>query len=100
NQPGTFAGQQVFTGLGQTDVTLTSIAPGQPFTINETFTWAQTCCSPFVQPNILNIGAGMGTSPIDPVPVPGPIVGVGFPGMLAGLIGTWFVARRRKAQVV
>jgi hypothetical protein len=96
NQPGTFAGQDVFTGLGTDTVTLTSIAPGQPFTINETFTWAQECCSPFTNASgtILNIGAGIGTTPIgDPVPVPGPIVGGGIPGFLA-LLG-YFGWRRR-----
>src|SRR5262249_13951107 len=56
----------------------------------------QECCSPFTNASgtILNIGAGIGTTPIgDPVPVPGPIVGGGIPGFLA-LLG-YFGWRRR-----
>jgi hypothetical protein len=95
--PGAFAGQDVLTGIGQQNVTLTSIAPGQPFTINEVFTWAQECCNPFVQPGILNIGAGMGTSPVgDPVPVPVPIVGGGLSGLFA-LLGLALASLRRRA---
>jgi hypothetical protein len=88
---GTLIGADYFAnGRLATDFpTLTGIAPGQPFNITEVF-------------HLVSNGAGAhlaGAILVDPVasvPVPGPVVGAGLPGLLlasGGLFGWW---RRRQ----
>jgi hypothetical protein len=91
---GQLVGAHALTGLGLFTDTYSAIAPGQPFTINEVFTFYSPCCTSFP---LGDTGVGMGTRPIDPVSVPGPVMGAGLPGLLAGcagLLGWW--RRRRK----
>jgi hypothetical protein len=91
---GTLIGADYFAnGRLATDFpTLTGIAPGQPFNITEVF-------------HLVSNGAGAhlaGAILVDPVasvPVPGPVVGAGLPGLIfasGGLLGWW---RRRRRTV-
>ena len=89
---GTLVGTDIFQNVLRTDwVTLTGLAPGQPFTINEVFTFSHIPGLPQG-----DVGAAILTTPFDPVGVPGPVVGAGLPGLMfggAGLLGWW---RRRR----
>jgi hypothetical protein len=86
---GTLVGDRIFTNgqLGTDFLTLTGIAPGQPFNITEVF-------------HLVSDGPGAhlaGAILVDPVAhVPGPVVGAGLPGLIlasGGLLGWW---RRRR----
>ena len=93
-----FVDQRILTDISQQNVTLASVTPGQPFTVNEVFTWAMTQFGDGELPT--NIGAGIGTSPVGVVnPVPGPEVGAGLPGLLS-LLGMWWYRRRRSSLQV
>jgi hypothetical protein len=98
---GTLVGaQHIFNGVIQTDtVTLTGLAPGQPFTINEVFSFSQDrCCIPGLPQG--DAAAAIVTRPIGdpPVGVPGPIVGAGWPAVMLGFAGLAWLRRRRAAK--
>lgn len=46
--------------------------------------------------NIQNANDGPDSFFIQPVAVPGPVVGAGFPGILAAMVGLWGLAKRRR----
>jgi hypothetical protein len=90
---GTLIGYRFFTKgqLGTDFLTLTGIAPGQPFNITEVF-------------HLVSDGPGAhlaGAILVDPVAsVPGPVVGAGLPGLIlasGGLLGWWRTRRHRTA---
>jgi hypothetical protein len=93
---GTGVGSDYFVGgrTGNDYVTLTAIAPGQPFTITEVFHIVSdggTCC---------HLAGAILVDPVASVPVPGPIAGAGLPGLIlasGGLLGWW---RRRQQRNV
>jgi hypothetical protein len=89
---GTLVGDRYFTNgqLGTDYLTLSGIAPGQPFTITEVFHLVSSEANAHLAGAIL-------VDPLASVSVPGPVVGAGLPGLIlasGGLLGWW---RRRKA---
>jgi len=90
NPVGTFIGDRTYANgqLGTDFLTLTGIAPGQPFNITEVF---------HLVSDGVDIAHAAGAILVDPVaPVPGPVVGAGLPGVIlasGGLLGWW---RRRQ----
>jgi hypothetical protein len=83
---GTLVGTDIFQNVLRTDfVTLTGLAPGQRFTINEVFTFSQVrCCIPGLPQG--DVGAAILTMPSDPVAVPGRVVGAALPGLMFGAL--------------
>jgi hypothetical protein len=94
---GTNIGTEIFRDtLATAFPTFTGLAPGQPFTINEVFTFSQDrCCIPNLPQG--DVGAAILTTPFAPAAVPGPIVGAGLPGLLgfAFLAFCRFMRRRK-----
>lgn len=90
-----FAGQDQFSnGLRIDDITLSAILPGQQFKITEVFAFTGGTHPPFAQGDV---GGLIMTTPVNQqVPVPGPIVGTGLPGLL-GAFAFWRYIRRRRA---
>jgi hypothetical protein len=96
---GTLVGtQHISTGNLFTDtITLTGLAPGQPFTINEVFSFSQDRCCIAGLPQG-DAGAAILTTPSGdpPVGVPAPVVGAGWPALMLGLTGLEWLRRRRQ----
>jgi hypothetical protein len=74
NPVGTLIGNDFFTGgrTGNDYMTLTGIAPGQPFNITEVFHIVSSGADAHLAGAIL-------VDPVASVPVPGPVVGAGLP---------------------
>jgi hypothetical protein len=91
---GTVAGQDQFSNdLRIDNTTLSAILPGEPFKITEVFAFTGGTHPPFAQGDV---GAVIMTTPINTqVPVPGPIVGAGLPGLLALLFGSGALWRKK-----
>src|SRR6266566_4543407 len=88
---GTLVGADAFVnGQLRTDfLTLSGIAPGQPFNITEVFHLVSNGPGAHLAGAIL-------VDPVASVPVPGPVVGAGLPGLIfasGGLLAWW---RRRR----
>ena len=91
SQPGGFAGQDQFLNTLRTDdITLSAILPGQNFKITEMFAFSGNAGPPQG-----DVGAFQMTTLHNPIPVPGPIVGMGLPGLVSGLLGMLFLWRRK-----
>jgi hypothetical protein len=91
---GTLVGQTTINGvLDTTFPTFTGLAPGQPFTLTEAFTFSHNVAG-LPQGDV---GAAILTTPFGVAPVPGPIVGAGFPGLLGfAFLALCRLMRRRK----
>jgi hypothetical protein len=94
NPCGHFAGGTQFTDtLATQHITLTTIAPGATFSITEEFVFGNNASwNGIVQGDV---GAYMITTPLAHVPVPGPIVGAGLPGLITALLGFLGWRKRR-----
>jgi hypothetical protein len=82
----TFANGQ----LGTDFLTLTGIAPGQPFNITEVFHIVSDGPG-------AHLGGAILVDPVASVPVPGPVVGAGLPGLILAALGMLGWRRRYKA---
>jgi hypothetical protein len=91
---GTLVGQTTINGvLDTTFPTFTGLAPGQPFTVTEAFTFSHNVAG-LPQGDV---GAAILTTPFGVAPVPGPIVGAGLPGLLGfAFLALCRLMRRRK----
>jgi len=95
--PNGFAGQDAFSnGLRIDDMTLSAILPSPSFKITEVFVFQGGPHPPFAQGDV---GGLIEMTLFDPPPVPAPIAGAGFPGLILASGGLLALARRRRKFV-
>jgi hypothetical protein len=93
NPTGTLIGSQVWTSAGTLSTSFDAIVPAQTFNMDLVFTIVSSDIRPFGD------ASGAILAQPDADPVPGPIVGAGFPGLVASMFGLWGFWRRRKTSV-